>query len=122
MKETVIKYALQILLPFLIDLIKDMIKPEGVIEFRDKVLEWLYKLVEKTETELDDKALELAVKTAFTLANIKTYGVQFVDWAIMYVVHSETKYDDTYLLPVLQKLKEVLVEVEEVEEDVVVSQ
>jgi len=92
----------------LVKMVIDMITPEGITVFRDKIIQMLRELTGKTENEIDDAAIELLVTHALTLGNVGKYGLPLVSMAKGYVVMSETQWDDKFGLPLLQHLEEIL--------------
>jgi hypothetical protein len=116
MNAFVVSAAVGVLAPILIDVIKDAIKPEGVLSARDELIQIGNELVEKTEWELDDKLYDVVVERAFSLDNISEKGRKILLLGRKYVAHSKTKYDD-YLIPVFDKAIEVLLSFDEADED-----
>jgi len=104
-KTTVVKAILPVVVDMLVDVVKDMVTPEGVVEFRGEVIKLIEDLVGKTETELDDNILRYFVESAFTLDNYQEVGSRVLVTAKEYVRNSETKYDD-WVIPILDSLLE----------------
>lgn len=100
--------AVNIAAPFIIDIVCDMIKPEGVTIFKDKTEELLRGLAAKTEMTFDDMLVEALFEKAFTDEAVSEYGLKIISMAKGYVVMTETKYDDKFALPVLKRLESVL--------------
>ena len=103
-KETVLRATLPFVVDMVVDVITDMITPEGVTEFRNKVLSMIEELVQKTETDLDDKVLRYFADEMFSEENYESFGKKWVGMAKEYVTHSETKYDD-WVLPILEAVE-----------------
>lgn len=97
--------------PYLIEMVKDVIldacSPEGVIEFRDKILDKAVEFVEKTDTHLDDMALSLFTESVLTPENFEKWGKYILDEARQFILHTETKWDD-YCLPLIDTLESIL--------------
>jgi hypothetical protein len=102
------KVAVQALIPFaidmVVDIVRDMITPEGVVAFRDRVIAMAREMADKTTTEVDDVLVEKLVANVLTVENYDAYGRSLIAWATQYVQNTETKYDD-YLVPILQGIE-----------------
>lgn len=108
MRSAIAKVALNIAAPFILDVVKDMIKPEGITIFKDKTEELLRGLAAKTDNTVDDMLVDALFEKAFNDDAISEYGLKLVSMAKGYVVMTETKYDDKFALPILQRFEEVL--------------
>lgn len=100
--------AINLLLPLLVDIVQDMLKPEGVTKFREKIIELFRGLAGKTEPEWDDYLVEKYLVAALSPDNFSSYGVDIIRWAKAYVIDTITKYDDKICLPILIKLENIL--------------
>ena len=105
MKEFLKMQIIQALLPMVIKIVTDMITPEGVVKYRDKLLAMLESIVGKTVTEFDDKLLEVVIQAVFLSGAYRGYALQIIGWVIVYVEDSATTWDDIILLPPLKALK-----------------
>jgi len=104
-EEEEMNFLLKSAVPMLVDIVADMITPEGVTEFRKEVITMLEKAATSSDLALDDKALEVFISTIMTEENCEQFGAGMVNIMKEYVRNSETKYDD-WVIPILDSLLE----------------
>lgn len=104
-EEEEMNFLLKSAIPLLVDIVADMITPEGVTEFRKEVIMMLEKATISSDLALDDKALEVFISTIMTEENFEQFGAGMVNIMKEYVRSSETKYDD-WVIPILDSLLE----------------
>jgi len=104
-EEEEMNFLLKSAVPMLVDIVADMITPEGVTEFRKEVITMLEKAAISSDLALDDKTLEVFISTIMTEENFEQFGAGMVNIMKDYVRNSETKYDD-WVIPILDSLLE----------------
>lgn len=106
-QAALISMAAPYLVGLVADIIADAVNPEGVVEFRDKILDHVSEFVKKTETPFDDNVAKTATENILTVDNFAKWGRQILEWAKQYVTHTKTPWDD-FCIPLIDILDEIL--------------
>ncbi len=111
--NTLERATLSVAAPYLIemvgDIIADAVRPEGVIEFRDTILDYITDFAKETSMSFDDNVAKVASEKILTVENFVKWGRQLLDWARQYVKHTLTKFDDL-CLPIIDLLDGTLMQ------------
>lgn len=93
-------------IPLVVDIITDIITPEGVVKFRNNMLAKIESFTSKTANTIDDSVVKSFVGTfLFTSGPLLD---SIFDMIEAYVKDSETKYDDNIISPIIVNLRKVL--------------
>ena len=108
MKDVIVKWAMQMALPTIIGAVQDMIRSADYTGMRDRLISKLTEMAEKTKTPIDNNLVERVIPIFFAPEFLAHLLSDIVPPVRAFIAHSETKWDDKTLLPVLDTLENML--------------
>lgn len=99
-KNTVL---LNLAIPFIVDIIQDMITTENVVKVKNEITGYLQEKTGETTNKIDDEIIKFILEEISR--NKDRYKDKFFDMIDEYVLDSRTKYDDRVVLPITKKLR-----------------
>ena len=109
-KEKMMNIILRMAAPYIIGIVLDMLTPEGVTDFVEKLHDLLRDLADKTENEYDDTIIEMLIEKALQPEFYAEFGHKICEMIKVYITNSSTKWDDVFILPVINGLDETMID------------
>jgi len=99
------KAIFRIGIPIVVDAIVSAIESADLVKYRDEAINGLRHLADKTDTKIDNYAVETLAPVMMDFSNIKVVSETLIPQARNIILASESEYDDKILLPILDALE-----------------
>jgi hypothetical protein len=91
-------------------IVNSMLQEETLVEYRDKLIAFMRRSVDKTATQIDDMLIESLIRMIMTPGLYIEQTKEMCRMARQYITHTDNTWDDIVFVPILDRIEKLGVE------------